>query len=55
MKLKYRIVNADKTIFNAGTGLDSWFTLQRAKELVNYDKGQMIYESDGVYLLWEVL
>ena len=55
MKAKYRIQNENRTFLNAGTGIDSWFTLQRARELVNYDKGQRIVESDGVNILWEVL
>lgn len=55
MRLKYRILNADKTFLNAGTGLDSWFTLDEARKLVDYSKGQMIVEHDGVNVLWEVL
>lgn len=54
MKLNCRILNADRTILNAGTGIDSWFTLDQARQLVNYNDGQMIYESDGVNLLWEI-
>ena len=52
--IKYRILNADRTVLNAGTDKSSWFTLNKARQLVNYEKGQMIYESDGVNLLWEV-
>ena len=52
---KYRIQNADGTFLNAGTGLDSWFCLERARELVNYKIGQRIIESDGVNVLWEIL
>ena len=55
MKNPYRIVNADRTIMNAGTGLDSWFSLDQARKLVNYEAGQMIYQHDGMNLLWEVL
>ena len=55
MKATYRILHADRTIMNAGTGLDSWFTLETARNLVNYEAGQMIYEHDGMNLLWEIL
>jgi hypothetical protein len=55
MKTKYRIQNANNTFLNAGTGLDSWFTLETARKLVNYEVGQRIIESDGVNILWEVL
>lgn len=53
-KVKYRIKNSNGTYLNAGTGEDSWFTLQKARELVNREKGQIIIESDGTYDLWEV-
>jgi hypothetical protein len=55
MKAKYRILTADKKILNAGTGLDSWFTLEKARQLVNYEKGEIIIEHDGVNILWEIL
>ena len=55
MKLAYRIINPNRTIYNAGTGLPSWFTLEEARKIVDYSKGQMIYESDGVNLLWQIL
>jgi len=55
MKVQYRIQNANGTFVNAGTGLDSWFTLDEAKKLVNYELGQRIVEHDGVNILWEVL
>lgn len=54
MKDRYRIQNSDRTIFQAGTGLDSWFTLDKARKLVDYQAGQRIIESDGVNILWEV-
>jgi len=50
---KYRILKADKRFLNAGTGLDSWFTLEQARQIVDYTKGQQIVESDGVNILWE--
>lgn len=55
IEIKYRIQNKNKTFLNAGTGNDSWFNLQDARKLVNYEKGQRIIESDGVHILWEVL
>jgi len=51
---KYRIQKSDGTFLNAGTGIDSWFTLDTARELVNYDQDQRIIESDGVNILWEI-
>jgi hypothetical protein len=53
MKLRYRIQNSDGTIHNAGTGMDSWFTLDDARKIVKRDDGQRIVESDGVSILWE--
>jgi len=53
MKTNYRIQNENRTIAFAGTGEDSWFTLEAARGLVDYDKGQRIVESDGVNILWE--
>lgn len=52
--IRFRIQNANGTFLNAGTGLDSWFTLEAARKLVNYEIGQRIIESDGVSVLWEV-
>lgn len=51
---KYRIQNENGTFLNAGTGLDSWFTLDNARKLVNYEIGQRIIESNGVDVLWEI-
>jgi len=51
----YRIQNSDKTILNAGTDQPSWFSLDGAREVVNYEIGQTLVESDGVNILWEVL
>jgi hypothetical protein len=52
-KANYRIRKADGTFLNAGTDFGSWFTLKQAREIVNYDAGQQIVESDGVNILWE--
>ncbi len=54
-RAKYRIINSDKTILNAGTGLNSWFFLEDAREIVDYSKGQKIVEHDGMDILWEIL
>lgn len=51
--VKYRIQNSDFTFLNAGTGADSWFTLEAARKLVDYKKGQRIVEHNGVYVMWE--
>lgn len=53
-KTRYRIIKENGKILNARTDSPSWFTLEKAREIVNYEKGQMIYEHDGVNLLWEV-
>ena len=53
--MKYRIRKVDGRFLNAGTGLDSWFTLENARKIVNYEKGEIIVESDGVNILWEIL
>lgn len=53
--MKYRIQKADGRFLNAGTGNDSWFTLEDARKLVNYKAGQIIVEHDGVNILWEIL
>lgn len=52
--VKYRIQNEDGTFLNAGTGIDSWFNLEDARKLVDYQTGQRIVEHDGVNVLWEV-
>jgi hypothetical protein len=36
---------ADETSLKyAGTDIGSWFTLEKARQLVNYSAGEMIYE-----------
>lgn len=54
MTTPYRIQRADGTFLNAGTGIDSWFTLEDARKTVNYEKGERIIESNGVDILWEI-
>jgi len=53
MKYTFRIQYADGTFLNAGTGEDSWFSLENARSKVNREAGQMIIESDGMDILWE--
>jgi len=56
MKSEYRIKNADGTYLNAGTGLDSWFTIEQARKIVNPKIGQKIVMHTGVYELpFEIL
>jgi len=55
MKAKYRIQNENGTFLNAGTDLESWFTLEDARKLVNYEIGQRIVEHNGTEVLWEVM
>ena len=50
---KYRILTEDKRYVNAGTGLNSWFTLEEARATVKH--GQMIVLHDGMRILGEVL
>jgi len=54
MKLRYRIQKEDGRFLNAGTGEDSWFTLDQARQIVDYSKGQRIVEHDGMNVLWEI-
>ena len=53
MNQTYRIQNENGTFHNAGTGLDSWFTIEAARSIVNYEIGQRIVFSDGMDLLME--
>lgn len=53
-KISFRVRKADGKFLNAGTDLPSWFTLEKARELVNYNEGQTIVESDGQNILWEI-
>jgi len=50
----YRIINEDRTYLNAGTGEESWFTIEEARKLVDYNIGQSIVEHTGERILWEV-
>ena len=52
-KATFRIQNANGTFLNAGTDEGSWFILNDARDLVDYDAGQRIIESNGVDILWE--
>lgn len=53
--VKYRIQNQDGTFLNAGTDLNSWFTLEVARKTVDRSKGQRIVEHNGVHVMWETL
>lgn len=55
--IKYRILTKDRKIKFAGTDNPSWFTLQKAKQVVNYSNGEMIYEYDleTMQPKWEIL
>jgi hypothetical protein len=52
--MKYRIRTAEGKFKFAGTGKNSWFDLETARNLVNYEEGEQIVESNGVEILWEV-
>jgi hypothetical protein len=54
MKASFRIKNEDGTYLNAGTGRESWFTLDDARLIVDYSKNQRIVENNGVRDLWDV-
>ena len=49
MKSDYRIKNADGTYLNAGTDLNSWFTIDQARKIVNREIGQKIVMHTGMY------
>lgn len=52
-EVKYRIRKDGKMLY-AGTGKNSWFTLENARKIVNRKNGEQIIESDGINILWEV-
>lgn len=47
----YRIQNADGTLLNAGTSLNSWFTIEQAREIINRGIGQKIVYDTGMFIL----
>jgi hypothetical protein len=51
----YRIQNENGTLLNVATDKASWFNLDDARNLVNYEIGQRIVEHNGVDILWEVM
>jgi len=55
-KARYRIIDSNGRVkYTGGTEMGSWFTLDKAKKLVNYSNGEMIYEYDyNGEQLWEV-
>lgn len=53
---RHRILTKDYRIKYAGTDMPSWLSLEKARELVDYSKGEMIYLFDDCgERLWEVL
>lgn len=53
---KYRILTKEGKFLGAGRDdLPSWFSLQKAREIVDYRNGEKIVEHDGVNILWEIL
>jgi hypothetical protein len=56
-KKTYRILTANRRIKYAGTDKPSFLSLEQAKKLVNYKKGEMIYQWDikNQEPLWEIL
>jgi hypothetical protein len=50
-KCDYKIKNADGTYLFAGTGLNSWFTIDQARKLVKREIGQKIVCHTGLYEL----
>jgi hypothetical protein len=56
-KARYRIIDSNGRVkYTGGTEMGSWFTLEKAKQLVNYSEGEMIYEyNNNGDPLWEVL
>jgi hypothetical protein len=53
MKISYRIITKNGRYLNAGTDKPSWFTLEKAREMVK--TGQTIVAHNGVDILWEIL
>lgn len=52
--VNFRIQKADGRFLNAGTGVDSWFTLEQARHEVDYNSGQRIVEFGNGEILWEI-
>jgi len=52
-KMKFRILDKNGNIKFTGTKRPSWFTLPRARQLVNYGAGEKIVEHDGERILSE--
>jgi hypothetical protein len=52
---KYRVLTADRKIKFTGTVEGSWFTLDQARQKVNRELGEMIYQyNDNQERLFEV-
>lgn len=46
MKNNYRILTLDGKVKFTGTEMGSWINLQKAQQIVDRSKGEMIYEYD---------
>lgn len=53
----FRILDKNGLIKYTGSNIGSWFTLEKAKKLVNKSQGEKIYEYSNDYMnkMWEVL
>jgi len=56
-EIAFRIHKANGKIKYAGTGKDSWFTLEDARKKADTKKGEMIYEYNLKTMnpMWEIL
>ena len=56
MKSNFRIQNENDTFFGTGSDIGRWFTLERARQLCDYNKGQRIIEicPNTHRVLWEI-
>jgi len=53
-KIEYRIQLKDSKFKFAGTGVNSWFSLEEARKKVNYSNGERIVQCHPVHgVLWE--
>ena len=51
---RFRIQKQDGRFVNAGTGLESWFTFEQAKNLVKPQEIILEFNSPGGQKLWEI-
>ncbi len=43
----YRILTAEGRVKFTGSEVGSWFSIEKARELVDYSAGEMIYQFDN--------